>query len=41
MPDVRASDPAPDDLTPEEQAADPAAELPDEPAESPEGQEAG
>ena len=40
MPDVRASDPAPDDLTPEEQAADPAAEFPDEATDNPENQEA-
>ena len=41
MPDVRASDPAPDDLTPEEQANDPAADFPDEPSDIPEEQEAG
>ena len=40
MPEVRASDPAPDDLTPEEQAADPAAEFPDEATDNPENQEA-
>ena len=40
MPEVRASDPAPDDLTPEEQAADPAAHFPDEPTDNPENQEA-
>jgi hypothetical protein len=41
MPDVRASDPAPDDLTPEEQEADPAASFPDEPGDNPEAQEGG
>lgn len=40
MPDVRASDPAPDDLTPEEKEADPAAAVPDEGADGPEEQEA-
>jgi hypothetical protein len=41
MPDVRASDPAPDDLTPEEQEADPAAAFPEDPADTPEAQEDG
>lgn len=39
MPDVRASDPNPDDLTPEEQAADPTE--PDEITENPEEQSGG
>lgn len=38
MPEVRASDPNPQDLTPEEQAQDPAANFPDDPAEEPENQ---
>jgi hypothetical protein len=41
MPEPRASDPAPDDLTPEEQAVDPAASHPDEQLDNPEDQEAG
>jgi len=41
MPEVRASDPAPDDLTPEEQEADPAAAVPDDAGDNPEEQEAG
>ena len=41
MPKVRASDPAPDDLTPEEQEKDPAAAFLDEPADNPEVQEDG
>lgn len=41
MPEVRASDPNPQDLTPEEEAQDPAAEHPDEFVESPEDQAGG
>ena len=41
MPEVRASDPNPDDLTPEEEAQDPAAEFDDKPAEAPEKQAGG
>jgi hypothetical protein len=40
MPEPRTgADPAPDDLTPEEQANDPASHLPDEHTENPEEQE--
>ena len=39
MPDVRASDPNPDDLTPEEQEADPT--QPDEVTDNPEEQSGG